>query len=93
MGDYYDKMQENYIKNNYKDELSFKESILQERPGSVKLSVKDSVFPNVGNFDPIVNNPILSNIEKKLPVEKDDMFDESIESIRIKVDEILASRE
>jgi len=110
MGGYYDKMQENYIKSKYKDELSFKENmhsddshdfhvdekienILQERLGSVKLSVEDSVFPKVENIDPIVDNPILSNIEKKLPVEKDDMFDESIESIRRKVDEIWASRE
>jgi len=110
MGDYYDKIQENYIKSNYKDELSFKENmhsddshgfyvdekieiIPQERLGSVKLSVEDSVFPRVENINPIVDNPILSNIEKKLPVEKDDMFDESIESIRRKVDEIWASRE
>ena len=93
MGDYYDKMQENYIKSNYKDELSFKESILQERPGSVKLSAEDSVFPKVGNIDPIVNNPILSNIENKLPVEKDDVFNESIDNIRRKVDEILTSKE
>ena len=110
MGDYYDKIQENYIKSNYKDELSFKENmhsddshdfyvdekieiIPQERLGSVKLSVEDSVFPRVENIDPIVDNPILSNIEKKLPVEKDDMFYESIESIRRKIDQILTSRE
>jgi len=47
----------------------------------------------VENIDPIVDKPILSNIEKKLPVEKDDMFDESIESIRRKVDKIFISRE
>ena len=69
------------------------EIIPHERLGSVKLSVEDSVFPRVENIDPIVDNPILSNIEKKLPVEKDDMFYESIESIRRKVDKIWASRE
>ena len=110
MGNYYDKIQENYIKSNYKDELSFKENthsddshdfyvdekieiIPQEILVSVKLSDEDSVFPMVENIDPIVDNPILSNIEKKLPVEKDDMFDKSIESIRRKVDKIWASRE
>ena len=69
------------------------EIIPNERLGPVKLSVEDNVFPKVDNIDPIVDNPILSNIETELPVVKDDMFDESIESIRRKVDKIWASRE
>jgi len=64
IGGYYDKIQDNYVKSNYKDELSFKENmhsddshdfhvdekieiIPQEKLGSVKLSVEDSVFPRV----------------------------------------------